>query len=323
MSCNTTPCDDKCLPYNPCYDDCGCLNPTTFECVTKPGTWSALGITNDMNGVEALEALNTVINNLTITPPSPGSDVYVKATSADTTANYLSSKLIVGAFLTKTIVNPSGNEQIRLNVSPAALVSSDSGNILDIGTDGKLRAIVTVPLPDISVVGGSGVTVTGTGPSSDPFVVSINPSIEVVRNCFDNVWRDVTLVATGNANVVYVSGIPKYRYRFDGTIEFKGSATYTVAFGAYSTGNRKYTITIGNIPTTCVTSGEQAGVSDLKNINYIDVPQAGADQITQQYGYIIRKSTANLIVEFQSSFTSSTSKTIVVNFEGAISYPSL
>jgi len=61
----------------------------------------------------------------------------------------------------------------------------------------------------------------------------------------------------------------------------------------------------------------------LKSINYIDVPQASADQITQMYGYIVRKSTQNLIVEFQSSFSASTSKTIVVNFDGVISHPSI
>ena len=131
------------------------------------------------------------------------------------------------------------------------------------------------------------------------------------------------MVATGNANVVYASGTPQYRYRYDGTVEFKGSATYTVAFGAYSTSNRKYTITIGNIPTTCLTSGELAGIADLKGINYIDVPQASADQIVQQYGYIIRKSGSNLIVEFQSSFTASTSKSMVINFEGAVIHPTI
>ena len=144
-----------------------------------------------------------------------------------------------------------------------------------------------------------------------------------MRPCFDNIWRAVTLVATGNPNVTYVSGAPQYRYRFDGTIEFKGSATYSVAFGTYQTANRKYTITIGNLPTTCLTLGEQAGVADLKGITYIDIPQASADQITQQYGYIIRKSSVNMIIEFQSSFTAATTKSIVVNFEGAVSYPSI
>lgn len=325
MSCNkchSTPCscENTCLEFNPCYDNCGCLNPTTFECITKPGTLTSLGVTDDMNGLEALAAIEAAFAALTITPPDPGSDKYVKVSVTDTTANYLTNKLVVGSFLTKTIVNASANEQIRLNVSPAALISTDAGNILDIGTDSKLRAIVTVPAADILVSGSAGVTVTGTGPSSDPFVVSINPSISVVRNCFDSTWRNITIVSTGSSDVVFVSGTPQYRYRYDGTIEFRGSITHTVNFGTYATSARQRTITMGNIPTSCLTSGEQAGTKDLKSMMYIDVPGAG-DQITQQYGYVIRKSTQNIVLVFQSSYISATTKTVVVDFEGAVSYP--
>ena len=53
-SCNrTNPClQNTCTCENPCYQDCGCLNPTTFECVTLPGVHPAIGVTNDMNGQE-------------------------------------------------------------------------------------------------------------------------------------------------------------------------------------------------------------------------------------------------------------------------------
>lgn len=319
-NCQTNPCEHTCLDANACYDDCGCLYPTTFACITKPGTLPCLGVTDDMTGLEALAAIEAAFCALTIDPPAPGSDKYVKVSATDTTANYLSSKLVVGSFLTSTVLNASSNEQLRINVSPAALVSTDSGNQLDIGTDGKLRVIVTPPAADILVVGGSGVTVTGTGPSSDPFVVSINPSIEVVRPCFDSVWRDITLVATGTADVTYISGNPQYRYRYDGTIEFRGSITHDVNFGAYSGASRQRTITMGNIPTTCLTAGELAGTKDLKSVMYINGPGAG-DQITQQYGYIIRKNTQNIVLVFQSAFIAATTKTIVVDFEGAVSHP--
>lgn len=324
MPCSSTnPCNqcEQCTP-NPCYDNCGCLNPTTFECITKPGTLAALGVTNDMNGYEVLAAINTTINNLTVDPPSPGADVYVKVSSTDTTADYLSDKLVTGTYLTSSILSPSANEQLKINVNLAAMISTDVGNELEIGTDSKLRVIPTPSVADIQVLGGAGVTVTGTGPSSDPFIVSINPSITAIRTCADGIWRNITLVATGNPDVVYVAGTPQYRIRYDGTIEFKGSATYTVNFGLYSTANRKRTVTIGNIPTTCITSLEQAGVADLKSITYIDQPGVG-DQITQMYGYIIRKSTQNLIIEFQSAYIAGASRSIVVNFEGAISYPTI
>lgn len=316
------PCSD-CSPSNPGYDNCGCINPTTWECISAPGVLSALNVTNDMTGLEVLQAINDIINDLTVDPPSPGADIFAKVSSTDTTASYLSNKFVGSTHINMAVINPGANEKIKFSLSPSTLISADGGNILELGTDGKLRVVATAVEADIEVVGGSGVTVTGTGPASDPFVVSINPSISVARSCFDNTWRAITLVASGDADVVYSAGTPMYRYRFDGSVEFKGSITYTVAFGAYSSGDRKFTIPMGNIPVSCLTALEQAGVVDMKSITYIDTPQASADQITQQYGYIIRKSAQNIILEFQSSFTNATSKTIVVNFEGCISHPNI
>lgn len=251
-------------------------------------------------------------------------DVNAKVTSADTTSGYLNTKINTGIYTFKTIVNPGGNEVLKIDVDPAQLISGDAGNQLSIGTDGAIKTSFSAPDgSETHIIAGVGVDISGTGPLGDPYIISTNPSIQVVRPCFDSVWRPITLVATGNVNVVFASGSPEYRYRYDGTIEFRGNITYTVAFGTYQTANRKYTITIGNIATTCVTSGEQAGTRDLKSINYIDIPQASADQIVQQYGYVIRKSTANIIIEFQSSFTGATSKSVVVSFDGAVSHPTL
>lgn len=323
MSCQNNDCLDNCNDCNnPCYDNCGCLNPTTFECITKPGNHDAIGVTNDMNGLEVLEAINTTINNLEIPSPIPGSDVFAKVSSSDTTTDYLNNKIVVGQFLTKTTINPAGNEQIRLNANLAEMISSDSGNELEIGTDNKLRVIPAPPVVDVALIAGAGVTVTGTGVSADPWIVSTNPSISAARSCFTGTWTNLTLSAPSDPDVVYLSGVPQYRIRFDGTIEFKGSITYNVTFGAYSTSNRKKTVVMAVMPTSCLSSGEQAGVADLKSINYIDQPGVG-DQITQMYGYIIRKSTLNIILEFQSAYIAGATKTIVVNFEGAVSHPSI
>lgn len=249
-------------------------------------------------------------------------DINAKVTSNDTTTGYLNSKLTTGTYISKTINNPSGNENLEFDVDVAALISSDAGNQLTLGGDGGLATLYTAPDgSETKIVAGVGVTVTGTGTLSDPYIVSTNPSIQILRACFDNTWRPITLSATGIANVVYAAGAPQYRYRFDGTIEFRGSITYNVTFGAYSTGNRKYTFTMGTISTTCLNLSEQAGTADLKCMHYIDVPQASADQIVQQYGYIVRKSAQNIILELQSSFTATTAKTLVVNLEGAVSYP--
>lgn len=320
-ACNQNPC--TCHTTNPHYEDCGCLNPTTWECITLPGTLTPLGVTNSMNGLQVLQSISAIINGLTIDDPAPGADVYAKVSSTDDTTDYLTNKLLVTSQLSKVILNPGDNEKIRFGINVPQLISSDPGNLIEIGTDNKLRVIAPDIIPDILTVGGSGVTVTGSGTTADPFVISINPSISVARTCFDGIWRNMTLVSSGNSNVVYVSGNPQFRYRYDGTLEFRGSLTYTVNFGTYSSGNREFTIPIGSVPTTCLTAGEQTGTSDLKSINYIDTPQASADQIVQQYGYIIRKNAQNYFIKFQSSFTGATTKTVVVNFEGVVVHPNI
>lgn len=354
MSCNqTNPCD-------PCtqHDDCGCLNPNTFGCTTYSGTaLSCLDVSNAEDGDSILTKIDAKVCDIgkalvdgddicpkylidkleagldiTLTRTGTGCDekiridavsggvpidINAKVTINDTTTGYLDDKIDTGTYLSKTIINPGANESIKLDVVPATLLSADSGNPLYIGTDGKLASTCTLPDgSETKIVKGTGVDVSGTGTTADPYVISTNPSIQYARACFDGIWRTVTLVPTGNANVVYVSGTPEYRYRFDGTIEFRGSITFTVAFAANTGSNRKYTIPMGNIPTTCVTLVEQAGTSDLKSITYIE-------SVGQMYNYIIRKSTQNILLEFQSSFTAATSKTIVVNFDGAVSHPSI
>lgn len=358
--CNTDPCNE--------YDNCGCVNPTTFGCVTYSGdSLPCTGILNGEDGDSVLAKIEEKMcevqgnkgkvlvdgtdtcpeflldkleegTNISFQITGTGCDrriiihavdggtpvdVNTKVTSNDTTTGYLDQKITTGAYITKTINNPGANENLELDVDPVQLISGDSGNQLVIGADGGLKTLYSAPDGSETIVtAGVGVIVSGTGTTADPYILSTNPSIQVVRGCFDNTWRSVTLVATGNPNVVYASGNPQYRYRFDGSIEFKGAVTYTVNFGAYVTANRKYTITIGNIPVTCLTAGEQAGTSDLKGINYIEAPGAG-DQITQQYGYIIRKASQNIIIEFQSAFIAATSKSIVINFDGVISHPSI
>jgi len=332
MSCNNhgctecNPCDkckQSCDPCaTNCYQDCGCTTSVTWECITNPGVHETLGVVDTMTGTEVLAAIATTIDNIVAGVPIVGDDKYARISSTDTTSDYLNTKLLVATPLTKVVISAGADERIRFGLSFPALISADFGNQIQIGTDGKLRVLTTSTPADIKVVGGSGVTVTGTGPAADPYIVSINPSISIVRPCFDNIWRAVTLVPTGNANVVYNGGTPQYRYRYDGTVEFRGSASYTVAFGAYTTANRKFVIPMGNIPTTCLTAGEQTGAADLKGISYIDGPGVG-DQITQQYGYVIRKNAQNYLLEFSSSYIAATSKSIVVNFEGAVFHPTI
>lgn len=360
--CITNQCD-------PCtqYDNCGCVNPTTFGCTSYAGSaLPCIGIVNGEDGDSVLaktelaicslkenkgkvlidsadtcpeflfnkleEGLNISFNitgegcdkKIVINAVEGGTaiDIHTKVTSNDTTSGYLDSKIETGTYLTKSIINGSGNEELKIDVVPSTLISTDSGNQITIGTDGALKTGYSAPDgSETKVLQGVGVVVSGTGTIGSPYIISTNPSIQVVRPCFDNIWRNITLVASGNASVVYSSGTPQYRYRYDGTVEFKGQITYNVSFGSYSSGTRKFTVPAGSIPTTCLTVGELVGTSDVKGINYIDNPQASDDQIVQQYGYIIRKSAQNIILEFQSSFTSATAKAIVVNFEGVVIHP--
>ncbi len=369
MSCVNNDCNNECedpCVQNPCYSDCGCLNPTTFECITQPGNLDALSIVASMNGLQVLGAINTAVNllqadkgkvmhdesdacpgyiadklgegtNISFSYDGVGCerkliinaieggvpiDVNVKVSTNDTTSGRLTDKIQTGVYISKTIISPAGNEKLKFDVVPATLISGDAGNQLTLGDDGALKTLYTAPDgSETKVQEGSGVTISGSGTLADPYVISTDTSIQHARPCFDGEWRDIPLSATGNASVIYISGQPQYRYRFDGTIEFRGSATYTVSFGNYQSANRKFTIPVGSLPTSCVTVTEQNGTKDLKGINYIDSPQAGADQYTQLYGYIIRKANQNIQLEFQSSFIGATSKTIVVNFEGAVSHP--
>lgn len=374
MSCpESNPCtscsDQSNLTQDGCYDNCGCLNPTTFKCTTYTGDpLTYVGIANADDGDEILSAIDTAIGALqgnkgkslvdaNDTCPQflfdkldPGSnisfsivgsgctrkvrinatvggvpvDVNVKASANDTTSNYLFEKIATGDAISKNIQYPADDEKVLLDIVYSELISSDTGNMLTTGADGKIKTSFTTPDgSETKLAEGTAVSITGTGTTLDPYVISTNPSIQVARPCFDGVWRDVTTVAIANTNVVYVSGKAQYRYRYDGTIEFRGNMTFNVAFGNYASSNRKYTVTLGNIPTTCLSLAEQAGTVEMKNFNYIDTPQASADQIVQQYGYIIRKSAQNIVLEFQSSFTNNTSKSIVVSFDGAVHHPNI
>lgn len=366
MACNDNPCTqpDPCDPCNQ-YDNCGCVNPTTFGCVTTNKSRECLDIDSGTNGEDILDAIEEKLcenigkvkltaddtcpeyledkiaagTNISISFTGSGCDrqmvihaveggepvdVHVQVSDNDTTAGNLYDKIDGGTYLTKSILNPGGNEKVELELQIAQLISADIGNQIILGGDGGLKTSYTAPDgSETIIIAGVGAVVSGSGTSIDPYIISTNPSIQVARPCFDNTWRNITLVASGNPNVVYTSGAPQYRYRHDGTIEFRGSITYTVAFGNYQSSNRSFTIPMGSIPVSCITAGEQAGTVDLKSINYIDVPQAGADQYTQMYGYIIRKNAQNLSLVFQSSFIGSTSKSVVVNLEGAVSYPTI
>lgn len=310
-------CNDPCAT-NPCYEGCGCLNPTTFECITKPGVHADIDVTNDMNGLQVLDAINDAFADLADQVLalnggiSPSVDTKVKVSSGDTTSGLLNDKTLNGTFVKKTITSAGGNEKLRFDIALPDLISGDTDNILTQGSDNKLKVV------DSSTVlqEGANIIITGAGTISDPKIIRANNLVKIDRTCFNNTWIILTPGATGNASVSVVASDLKYRIKNDGTIEFKGTATYSVAFAANTAAGRKHTIPVGALQITCLTALEQAGISDLKSINYIEA-------VGEMYGYIIRKSTQNILLEFQSSFAAATTKQIIVSFDGAVSYPNL
>lgn len=358
MSCNPI---DPC--FKPCpepYDNCGCINPTTLDCVTDKNSGLKASdiiadikvsisdlnqnegkvlIDGDDNCLGFLEDKIAEGSNINFSYEGEGCtrklvinateggvpvNVNVKVSANDTTSGYLNSKISNGVFIKKTLLNAGSNESLRLDITPADLISGDTGNLLTVGSDNRLKTSLSAPDgTETKIIEGTGVTVTGVGSNLDPYIISINPSIEVSRPCFDNTWRSTPTSLPGNANISYLSGTPFYRYRHDGTIELKGNISYTVNFGNYYGGTRQFSIPLGVLPINCITSTEILGTSELKNLTYIDGPAAGVDQITQTYGYIIRRVNQNLFIDFQSAFISATSKTIVVNLDGSVIYPNL
>jgi hypothetical protein len=281
MSCNhTDPCKDPCNA-DPCYDNCGCLNPTTFECVTKPGNYHHIKVTNDMNGRQVISSIDNKVaeledisgkvliddqdfcpsnlinkikagQNISITQVGDGCDkrllitagtgigpagvdVNVKVTANDTTSSFLNNKVEVGPLLSKSVIGGIGNQRLRIETAPLInYLSSDSGNALTLGSDGKIKTTYTAPNGSetkIQTPSVGALQITGTGTNADPYVIIANPAIFPIRNSFDNTWKKLPLVSGGGVTIQDSPGA-YFRYRFDGSVEFKGRVTANVTFPA-------------------------------------------------------------------------------------------
>lgn len=366
--CSEPTCNE-CNSSNPCYDNCGCLNPTDWACINNPGSYPNLNISNTDNGVTVLEKINTEITelqnnegliksdlsntclrslydiveageNIAITKTgtgcnqkivitggegigAAGSDVNVKISATDTTTDFLNEKILVGTYVSKTVLSPGGNEKLRLDVIPSTLVSSDIGNMLTTGTDNKLKTIYTAPDgSETKVSAGSNVTVTGTGRSSDPYVISVPVGIFAKRSYFDGVWKPLTFTTAANPSLTLVSQSAQYRLRFDGTIEMKGNVTYNIAF-SNSTGN-KIISNVSSIPTGGVSNLAALEIDrtiDAKNVVTFDSPTT-INTSPNIFGYTVRiVAGGNIWVEFLGN--TSGSKTIVLSLDGIIYHPNI
>ncbi len=325
---NCSDCNEcnECLEDNPCYDNCGCLNPTTFECITVPGLGlNYVPITNSMNGKQVLAAINAAIGDLQasvadiVAPISNSSDIKVKVSSNDTLTGYLGSKIGEGSHIKINTLNPSGNEILRIAVTPNTLISADAGNSLSLGTDQRLK--VVVPTPDNgNLVNGANITITGVGSLANPYIISSPNVLAPIRPCFDGIWRVLPLNSLTNPGITYIAGIPKYRIRHDGTIEIKGTITYSVAFGAYNSLTYRLADSIATLPSTCLTLTEQAGAADLKSIFTTTDPTGTHPEFSS---YKIQKGSNGIRIEFGSGFKTGKTITMVVSFDGVMIHPNI
>ncbi len=246
-------------------------------------------------------------------------DVKAKISSADTTTDYLTNKFNNGTYVQKTIINPSGNEKIKFDVVPSTLISTDTGNQLSLGTDGKFKTLYTAPDgSETKVAAGAGVTLSGLGTIASPYIVSTNPSIQALNPAFTAVWQSLTFTNASVSGVTVASQDVKFRVRFDGSIEFKGNITFTLVFPGSGSGILSVPNSVTLPAITGIVAGNLSKVSDLKQVTYQD-PTGTVNTDIRHYGYLIRMGGGNISFLFNSSF--SATKTVVVHFDGAIYHP--
>jgi hypothetical protein len=380
MSCAPyTPCHEptcnECNPVNPCYDNCGCLNPTTFDCVTNfKQNYPHIPLNVNQTGSDLLTQLNTTINGLKenqfkvksddadtcpdslfdkleaagdvsfsivgtgcnrklrINSTASGNpvDQNVKVSGTDTTANFLGAKIVDGTYVKKTTLNGGGNEQLRFDITVSDLISGDSGNQLTQGVDGKLKTSFSAPdgsETKVTIAQNQGLTISGTGTLANPYVIGTYGNNFPTRTYFDGAWRNLTFTNASASNITVSSQSVQFRYRGDGSIEFRGSVTYSVQFDG-TTGNKRI-INGASFPlngNNNVSSAEVNRVVNLKNYMTFDVPTTipSTPNIT---GYNVNmlaaapNQNANIQLEFMHN--TAATKSIVITMDGAIYHPNI
>ncbi len=269
--CNTDPCYDNCGCLNPTTFEC-VTKPGNHHDIKVSNDMNGKQVLsalnnriaelNDLSGKVAIDHDDLCPNNLVdkieaganvsisqvgtgcdkklvITAGSgigpAGADVNVKVTSSDTTSGFLYNKINVGAYLQKAIQGGGGNQKLIIDLASLSnFISTDAGNALVLGADSKLKTLYSIPDGSETKIQGAGaVTVTGIGTNSDPYIIYSNASVTPKRAKFDGVWK--TLTMTPPAGVSVISNKASYRFRFDGTIEFKGRIQFGVTYSSLAT----------------------------------------------------------------------------------------
>jgi|694.fasta_scaffold00342_33 hypothetical protein len=373
--CHTPTCD-TCNTVNPCYDNCGCLNPTTFDCITNfKKAYNNIPLEINATGQDMLDNLDETVaeiesnlykvkvddsdtcpdtlldkitagSNITVSVAGSGCnrkltitagngittapDIYAKVSSNDTTSDYLGNKFVDGTYVKKSVNSPGGNETIDFDITIADLISTDSGNQLGQGVDGKLKTLFSAPdgsETKINPVANSGITLTGTGTNGDPYLIGTNGALFAVQPYTDGVWRTLTFNNGSNANVTLNSQSVKYRMRYDGSVEFKGSLNYSVTFNVAST--NKIAITAANITTGGSTNLPSTAFDRVANLrHYMTFSSPNTISATPKltgYNVNILAAALNSPAPIQIEFMNDTAETknIVVTMDGAIYHPNI
>jgi hypothetical protein len=351
--CNTDPCYDNCGCINPTTFECvtkpgnyhtlGVTNDMNGKQVLS-AIDNKLAEVHDISGKVSIDhqdfCPNTLSNkleagpNISITQVGTGcdkklvitggvgigpagGDVNVKVSSTDTSTGFLNNKVDVGTFLTKAVIGGIGNQKLKLDVGPLSnFISTDSGNQIILGTDGRLKTAYTTPDgSETKIIGAGAVNVTGNGTNSNPYIIYSNPSISPKRITFTGQWLPLIPVPFGS--VTFSNSTAQYRFRFDGTMEFRGRITASVTFPVGSNPtidlNSVFTFPIGsNNPILNLTEISRESV--IKNVTTF-----GAGSVFDIYSIYIT-SLGKLGLKFTytgSTVTTAATRVVLVDFDSA------
>jgi hypothetical protein len=373
MACSTyNPCQEptcnSCNPVNPCYDNCGCNFPSTFDCVDTTKDYDLLNVDKGTTGTIVLNAIEAkflaLINeqykvktedadlapdylidkidagtNISIDPVvvsgvrklritggegigPAGADTKVYAGPDDDTSASLYEKTVNGTYVKRTLQSPTSNAKLKFDITPSDLISTDTDNALNLDAFGKLKVLPPPTIYPISIVAGPGINAPFVG---NTYTISTNGTVTPLRTYFDGIWKDfVNPLGIGTSNGAGTATLGansvKYRLLYNGTIEFKGNAIYTINFVS---GNKVVLSNVASIPTggSNLASIEIDRTVDMKSImTFTGATTLGSTP--SLLGYTIRMTpTGKLQLEFLHD--QAAAKQFVLSFDGCVFHPNI
>ncbi len=282
MSCNQTPCTctDPCAP-TPCTD--GCLLDVATNCVPLSSD-IVVASTTIPKGTSLTSALDTITSAVNGTITISSTDIKTKISSSDTTSDYLTNKVVGSTSIAKSILNPAGNEQIKLDI------------IRDTVTGGGNNALV-VSSNGVYVAPSSGGAVTTLAPAADtntfhPIVNSISGGYTISGDVKIDTVTGGNILASGT-NGLYVpaytpspslSVSPVDTSSIDTNVNLVGS-TYQVSSNLRIDPSSTATVSVtsaGLKVDSATSGGTTITVTDSTSIDHTLTPITGGYNITSE-----------------------------------------